>query len=188
MKHKIGIFGSAAGNLDKDIRKATELGKVFNEYADKAILLNGACSGMPSLVLSQAAKSNVEMFGYSSNLNKITQLAEYPDVDLSLYSRIIYVPANFPGAKNDRVCKKYRNVVLTSNCDAGIIISGRWGSLNEFTNLLDMQKAVGVLTGTGGIADELEELSKKISKPGRGKIIFESDPKVLVEKMLQAID
>lgn len=58
----------------------------------------------------------------------------------------------------------YHNVLTTAACDAGIIIAGRWGSMNEFTNLYDMGKVIGVLTGTGGIADELPQLLKKISK------------------------
>lgn len=82
---------------------------------------------------------------------------------------------------------KYRNVISTATCDAAIVISGRWGSLNELSNLLDMQKVVGVLTDTGGIADELPELSKKISKEGQGKLIFEPDPQILVEKLLEVL-
>ena len=60
--------------------------------------------------------------------------------------------------------KKYRNVSSTANCDAGIIISGRWGTMNEFTNLYDMGKVIGILTETSGVADEIKNLSKKINK------------------------
>lgn len=52
---------------------------------------------------------------------------------------------------------KYRNVVSTIHADAGSIISGGWGSLNEFTNLLYDGKPIGILAGTGGVADELPE-------------------------------
>ncbi|MBW3569176.1 hypothetical protein KY385_03560 [Candidatus Parcubacteria bacterium] len=188
MKYKIGVYGSSAGDMDKVMPKALELGRILQKYADKVILITGACPGLPFAVISEAAKGNVEVWGFSSSVDVASQRTEYPDDDLTIYSKITYVPANFPGADSDRVCKKYRNVVSTSNCDAGIIISGRWGSLNEFTNLLDMQKVVGVLTGTSGIADELPELSKKISKPGQGQIIFESDPKKLVKKILATMN
>jgi hypothetical protein len=59
--------------------------------------------------------------------------------------------------------------------------------LNEFTNLIDLQKTVAILTSTGGIADELPALSTKISKAGQGQILFESDPKQLVEKLLNSL-
>jgi len=35
-----------------------------------------------------------------------------------------------------------------------MIISGGWGGLNEFTNLLYDGKPIGVLIGTGGVADD----------------------------------
>lgn len=169
MKYKVGIYGSATGDMQDVMPKALELGKVLRNYKDEVILITGACPGMPYAVVSEAAKSKIEVWGFSSTLNEKTQRVEYPDDDLSAYKKMIYVPADFPGADNERVCKKYRNVVSTSNCDAGIIISGRWGSLNEFTNLIDMRKVVGVYTETGGIADELPALSKKNLKPTKAK-------------------
>ena len=89
-----------------------------------------------------------------------------------------------PFAGNRRICMKYRNVLSTAACDAGIIIAGQWGSLNEFTNLIDMQKVVGVLTGSGGVADELQALTAKIVKEGQGKVLFDSAPRALVKKLL----
>ena len=47
-----------------------------------------------------------------------------------------------------------------------------------------MGKIIGIFKGTGGIADELEDLDKKIYKPGKAKIIFESDPEQLINKVL----
>ena len=42
--------------------------------------------------------------------------------------------------------------------------------MNEFTNLYDMGKVIGVLTGTGGIADELELLNQKGSQMPESKL------------------
>lgn len=187
MKYKIGVFGSSAGDMDKVMPKAKELGKAFHKFNDQIILVNGACAGLPYIVAKKAKEGGVEIWGFSSSVDEKKQRGEYSDDDLSMYSKITYVPADFPGIDNDRYCKKYRNVVATSSCDAGIIISGRWGSLNEFTNLVDFQKIVGVLTGTGGIADELPELAKKISKSGQGKIIFESNPEKLIRKIIEEL-
>ena len=71
--------------------------------------------------------------------------------------------------------------------DAGIIISGRWGTMNEFTNLHDMGKVIGVLTGTGGVADDLSSLSKKIHKPSKAVVIFDSSPEQLVKRILEEL-
>lgn len=83
-----------------------------------------------------------------------------PAADTTIFDRLIFIPKDYEFTKNKQVSLKYRNVTSTASCDAGIIISGRWGSLNEFTNLYDMGKIIGVLIGTGGVADELEELNK----------------------------
>ena len=47
-----------------------------------------------------------------------------------------------------------------------------------------MGKIIGVYTDTGGIAGELENLNKKIYKPGKAKIIFNNDPELLIKKIL----
>ena len=47
---------------------------------------------------------------------------------------------------------------------AGLLLPGSTGTLNEFTLLYDLLKPIGVLTGTGGIADELKALTDKVVK------------------------
>ena len=95
------------------------------------------------------------------------------------------MPPGFTFSGQDLIRKKYRNIISTANCDAAILISGRWGTLNEFTNLIDFGKTIGVLTGTGGIADALSSLTKNVAKAGQGKVIFESDPARLVDQLLK---
>jgi predicted Rossmann-fold nucleotide-binding protein len=187
MKYKIGVFGSNTGDMHTTLPAADELGQTLGEYAESVSLITGAFAGLPYQVAKVAAAAGVEVWGFSEAQEEAGQKKLFPGNDLIIYGRISYLPSDFQFAATARACKKYRNVLATASCDAGIIISGRWGSLNEFTNLLDMQKIVGVLTGTGGIADELPALSQKISKEGQGKIIFESDPQKLLQRLLDAL-
>lgn len=60
--------------------------------------------------------------------------------------------------------------------------------MNEFTNLYDMGKVIGVLTGTGGIADEINGLLSKISKPGKAVVIFDNSPVKLITQVIEAIN
>ena len=173
--------------MEEVLPKARELGRALSNYAEQLILVTGGCAGLPYEVASNAAQGGVEIWGFSPSHDRADHTKNNPGEDSSIYSKLVFVPAEFPFADNRRACMKYRNVISTATCDAGIIISGRWGSLNEFTNLLDMQKTVGVLTGTGGIADELPGLAKKISKEGQGKIIFESDPRKLTKAIIQSL-
>ncbi|HLB60634.1 MAG TPA: hypothetical protein VJL83_03435 [Patescibacteria group bacterium] len=183
-KLKIGIYGSAADERGEVIAKAVELGKVLGQYKDKIILITGASAGIPHVIVNEASKYGVEIWGYSPEIDLDSQKKTFPACDVSIFSKILYVPREFEFVQNASVRKKYRNVLSTANGDAGIIVSGRWGTLNEFTNLTDMGKVVGVYTGTGGVADEIERLTEIIQKPKTGKVLFSDSPEKLMVKLL----
>ena len=185
MKHKIGVYGSAGGNFETILQKTHELGRVLAE--NDVILLTGASTGIPYEVIRSAANKNAEIWGFSAALDLESQKKLMKGVDTDIFSKLIYIPKDFPFSSNPDACKKYRNVISTATCDGAIIISGRWGAMNEFTNLHDMGKIIGVLTGTGGIADELESTMSRIKKSSKAKTFFESDPKTLVEKILDEL-
>lgn len=182
---KIGVFGSAEGAVEEILEKAKELGRLLAKQ--NVIIITGACSGVPYAAASVAAKNGTEVWGFSPEINFENQKVAYPNNDITIYKKLTYISRRYEFVNNPLVAKKYRNVTSTATCDAGIIISGRWGTLNEFTNLFDMGKVIGVLTGTGGIAGELESLSSKIHKPGKAKIIFNSDPQKLVNEVIDAL-
>ena len=50
-----------------------------------------------------------------------------------------------------------------------------------------MGKTVGVLTGTGNVADLIEDLVSKVHKPIRGGIVFDSSPEKLVKKVYETV-
>lgn len=187
MKYKIGIFGSSEDKIDASaVEKAKEVGRALSKY--KTIIITGACSGLPYLAAYQGSKNGNPVWGYSPKFDLNGQRELTPKDDLSIYKKIIFIPRDFEFSKNEQVCKKYRNVISTANCDAGIIISGRWGTMNEFTNLYDMGKIIGVVTDSGGIADELQILSKKINKKSKAKILFDNSPKNIVQKIISELD
>ncbi len=186
MIYKIGVFGSAAGKIETEVKEnAKELGKTLNNY--QVGIITGACSGLPYLIAFEASKKGNSVWGYSPKPDLNGQKEFTPKDDLSIYKKLIFISKNFEFVSNDLVSKKYRNVISTANCDAGIIISGRWGTMNEFTNLYDMGKVIGILTKTGGIADELPRLIKKISKKSKSKIFFSSSPKELVGMIIKEL-
>lgn len=189
MKYKIAILGSAVNESPQALEQAVNLGSILANYFEQIILLNGACPGMPDQVVNAARNAgDIEIWGYSSSISRNQQLEENPKVALGKFKKMFYVPQKFEFSSNVNVCRKYRNVILTANCDAGIIVSGRWGTLNEFTNLYDMGKVIGVLTGTGGAADLIPDLSKKISKISKAIVIFDSSPEVLINKVIAALN
>lgn len=184
-KIRIGIFGSSAGETVDTAAKARGLGRAL--AGKDVILITGACSGLPYAVVFEANKQKkMEIWGYSPAYEFGEQCELTPKDDNSIYTKILYTPREFPIA-DIAVRRKYRNVLSTAACDAGIIVSGRWGSLNEFTNLFDMGKVIGIYTGTGGVADELEVWNKKISKPSKAVVIYDSSSQKLVERVVSEV-
>lgn len=186
MKYTIGVFGSSVVNNEELLSKAHELGKALGKY--HLTLITGAGKGLPYQVVSEAKRKNdkIKIWGFPPVLDK-QSLREYTSDDIDIYDKITYIPQDYAFANSIHACRLYRNAASTNQCDAGIIISGRFGTLNEFTNLQEQHKIVGVLTGTGGIADELQQIVTKVTKEGSPQVFFNDDPKRLVKEVLEAL-
>jgi predicted Rossmann-fold nucleotide-binding protein len=184
--YRVGIFGSATSAGADLIDRAGRIGRALAER--NCGIITGACSGLPYAAARTAAACGAEVWGFSPMLDLEGQREFVPDDDPGIYSKLIYIPPSFEFIDSPEVRKKYRNVISTAHCDAGIIIAGRWGTLHEFTSLVDFGKVVGVLTGTGEIADELPHLVSVIDKPGSATILFNDSPEELAERVITELD
>ncbi len=151
--------------------KAKELGR---ELATRgAILINGATTGFPYWAAIGAKDAGGFTIGISPASSE-KEHAETFKLPLDYMDMIIYTGYGYSG----------RNLLLTRTADAVIIGCGRMGTLNEFTVAFEDGKPIGVLSGTGGTTDMIENI---IATSGRAKdnpnIIFESDPKTLLDKL-----
>jgi predicted Rossmann-fold nucleotide-binding protein len=181
---KIGVFGSGSDYGKEQEQQAEELGKEIARHG--ATLITGGCGGLPQATAKGAQKGGGHTIGYSPghHIEEHTKVHKFPTDG---YGQLIFLPEGLLYEDDIYVCRKYRNVIACAACDAGIIISGRMGTMNEFTNLYDLGKVIGVLAGSKGVADVLPELLKKIQKKTPAKLVFETDPKMLVEKLVKAI-
>jgi predicted Rossmann-fold nucleotide-binding protein len=186
MKYKIGVFGSAEGDHEAILSKVHQLAEVLSKQ--NVIIITGATAGLPYEVAVKAHELNAEIWGYSAATDFAMQEQITPSCNSAIYTKLFYIPSDYEFISQVEVCRKYRNVSSTANADAGIIIAGRWGTLNEFTNLYDMGKVIGVLTGTGGVADELPTLISKISKDSRAVVIFHDNPEELVKNVIEELE
>jgi hypothetical protein len=180
---KIGVFGSGSEFAKEQEAQAEELGKEIARQG--ATLITGGCAGLPQMAAKGARKGGGHTIGYSPghNIDEHTRLHKFPTEG---YGQLIFLPEGLLYEDNIYACRKYRNVIACASCDAGIIISGRMGTLNEFTNLYDMGKVIGILAGSKGVADLLPDLLKKIQKKTPASLVFDTEPKALVEKVIAA--
>jgi uncharacterized protein (TIGR00725 family) len=82
---------------------------------------------------------------------------------------------------------KGRNVVNVRSSDIVIIIGGAIGTLNEFTIAYDEGKVIGILQGSGGIADHIKKIVEVGQKSTQSILIFDADPKTLIQTCLSAM-
>lgn len=175
MKYKICVSGAAeSGHCAPDaIEKSQEVGKQIIKH--NGVIVTGATSGIPFW----AAKGAKEAGGISIGLSPATSEKDHVKkyrLPTDYFDVIVYTGFEYSG----------RNLLLTRSSDGIIFICGRMGTLNEFTIGFEDKKPLGVLIGTGGTADEIESIVNKMHR-GKGKIVYDSDPKTLVEKLIKLI-
>ena len=174
-KIKISVSGAAetACCSAEAFSKAEALGKMLAEK--DVITITGATTGAPYWVAKAAKMAGGIVVGMSPAVSEVAHLKTY-HLPIDYHDFIVYTGFDYAG----------RNLLLTRSSDAVIIICGRIGTLNEFTIAFEDKKTIGVLTGTGGIAEELENIVKK-SNRGPGKVVYDSDPGKLLEKILKIV-
>ena len=86
----------------------------------------------------------------------------------------------YPFTRND-ASFIYKLCILTDD-----VTHRGMGSLNEFTIAHDEGKIIGCLTGTGGVADEVDYLIEKFGKRGKAVVFKDEDPEKLMEKCFEA--
>ena len=170
MKTKIGVMGSAE-NQTEAVEKAEALGQAI--AARDAILLTGATTGLVYVTGRAALEAGATHIGISPAHNADEHSEKY-DLPLDACDAIIYTGFGLKG----------RNVVLVRSCDVVIFIAGSIGSLNEFTIAYDEGKVIGCLTGTGGVADEIQRLTGIFSKRTKSRIFYHDDPVELLNQCL----
>jgi uncharacterized protein (TIGR00725 family) len=153
---------------------AEELGRALAR--NPCILVTGATTGLPALVANAFRAAGGFALGISPAENRSEHLTRYglPEEGADV---IIYTGFGYKG----------RNVVNVRSAEIVIILGGATGTLNEFTIAYDEGKIIGVLEGTGGVADHLREIIAFCAKPTRGVVLFENHPESLVDACLSAL-
>jgi len=176
MKYKFCVSGAAATDhcCADTMNKTKKVGEEIVNHG--GVLVTGATIGVPLWAAIGAKEANGISIGLSPASSELEHVNKY-HLPTDYFDIIIYTGFGYSG----------RNLLLTRSSDAVIISCGRIGTLNEFTIAFEDNKPIGVLTGTGGIADDIENIVSKAHR-GEGKIVYDSDPKKLIEKLIVLID
>lgn len=179
MRYQICVSGAASGDtVHTSHEMAFELGKEI-ALAGKT-LLTGATVGLPHYA-ARGFKSVENAHGVSIGFSPASSFREHVSVYRLPTIEFDYI--NFTSMEYVG-----RDVHLVRSCDGIITVGGRMGSLHELSTALESRKVCGVLLGSGGLADYVPTLLKHIEAPGAKEVIFDSNPKRLVEKVVKALD
>jgi uncharacterized protein (TIGR00725 family) len=174
MKIKVGVMGSAEAGATALREKAIALGRALASH--DVILLTGATTGLVYETGKAARDAGAFHIGISPGGDEREHVERY-QLPLDACDAIIYTGFGLKG----------RNVVLVRSCDVVLFIGGSIGSLNEFTIAYDEGKVIGCLTGTGGVADRVEELVRTFQKLTSARIIYDDDPERLLDRCLAEV-
>lgn len=174
-RYKICVSGAAeTGHCHKDaLEQARFLGREIARAG--AILFTGATTGIPYWAAKGAKEAGGLVLGFSPAASERAHLKTY-HLPLDYHDAVIFTGFEYSG----------RNLLLTRAADGIIVVCGRMGTLNEFSIAFEDKKPIGVLEGSGGLADEIRELVRK-SHRGPGKIVYSADPKELLKLLLDLI-
>lgn len=178
-KPVVGVMGASASDALTPSEAARvgalaeDLGAVIARNG--CLLVSGATTGLPHVVAQAFRKNGGFSIGVSPAENRREHAARYglPEDGADV---IIFTGFGYKG----------RNVINVRSADIVLVVGGATGTLNEFTIAYDEGKIVGVLEGSGGIAEHIRQIIRACNKPCPGQVFFETDPSRLVERCIAA--
>jgi hypothetical protein len=140
-----------------------------------AAIMTGTSTGFPLWATMGAKEAGGLSIGLSPASSEKEHLEAYR-LPLDYMDVVIYTGFGYSG----------RNLLLTRSSDAVFVGCGRIGTINEFTVAYEDGKPVGVLEG-GWMTDEVIKFIMNESHRTNKNIVFDSDPKRLVEKVIDMV-
>lgn len=165
---EVAHCGNDAINIAKD------LGREIARHG--CILSTGATSGFPHA----SAEGYKEAKGiFSLGLSPAADAREHTDLyflPLDSCDVIIYTGFGFP----------VRDIMLTKSSDAMIIGCGRIGTIHEFTVAFEANMPLGILEGPWTTDEVIRDIIRNSNRTNP-KVIFDSDPKRLLERLIEMV-
>jgi uncharacterized protein (TIGR00725 family) len=140
-----------------------------------AVITTGATTGFPYFAAVGAKEAGGFSVGFSPASSEREHLEVYK-LPTGAMDVIVYTGFGYPG----------RDLFLTRASDAILIGCGRVGTIHEFTIAFEDGKPIGILEGEWQ-TDETLDLILTNAHRGRERIIFDSDPKRLVERVTEMV-
>ena len=152
---------------------AKELGREIVRQG--GIIITGATIGFPLWSAMGAKEEKGISIGFSPAASEKEHIEGYR-LPIDYMDLIVYTGFGFPG----------RDLLLTRSADAVLFGCGRIGTIHEFTIAFEDNKPIGVLEGEWETDETIKIILERGHRPNQ-KIVFDTDPKRLVEKVIALV-
>ncbi|RJQ14523.1 hypothetical protein C4553_00400 [Candidatus Parcubacteria bacterium] len=175
-QYKIAISGaSETSHCGPNIHELSE--QIGREIVKQGgVVITGATTGAPYWAAKGAKEEGGLSIGFSPAASEKEHLKVYR-LPTDYFDVIVYTGFNYSG----------RNLILMRAADAVIVACGRMGTLNEFTIAFEDKKPIGILEGPWATDETIKEMVEQAHR-GPGKIVYDPDPKSLVQKVIKLIE
>lgn len=176
LRYSICVSGAASGET---VKTSAGLARRTGAAVAKGghILTTGATLGLPYYAAMGASGAGGMSIGFSPAVSLREHLRKYR-LPSNCYDFINFTGLHYVG----------RDLYLVQSSDAVITIGGRFGSLHEFTSALEAHKPCGILTGSGGTADQIPKLIEALEPPEDSLVVYDDDPDRLVKRIIDILD
>ncbi len=170
----VGVMGSAVPHAPRDVAERAYL--LGQEIARRGyVLVTGACPGLPYECARGVRNFGGLSVGISPALSLDEHIHKYHS-PVDAYDVIVYTGSGLMG----------REVTNIRSSDLVIILGGRSGTLGEFAIAYDEGRLIGVLEGSGGIADRIRDIVAAIDKDTGAQVLHDRDPVRLLDALARA--
>lgn len=166
-------MGSATPPIADDaLAHARELGRAVARAG--CTLITGACPGLPYAAVEGAKAEGGLVVGISPALSEHEHVRRFHS-PVRGFDLLVYTGSGLMG----------REVVNIRSSDMVVILGGHSGTLGEFAIAYDEGRLIGVLNGTGGVADLIRDLVVDLSSKSTGaKVLYDDDPQRLITRLV----
>ena len=169
--YQICVSGAAKGTTVSHAHEiAEQVGKRIAERGHT--LITGATTGLPDYAAKGAKEAGGISIGFSPAVSRREHVKSYR-LPTKYYDSILCTGFDYTG----------RDLLLVRSADAVVTIGGRIGTLQEFAVAFEEKTPIGIVTGSGGITDAIKQVLKA-AKRSRHTVLFDDDPKRLVDDLI----
>ncbi|HLD80781.1 MAG TPA: hypothetical protein VJA40_02155 [archaeon] len=180
---KFAVFGSSASDYAKEQEQlAVELARALVDSDVK--ILTGGGRGLPGVVAKTVHLMGGHAVAYSPKGTPEGFDGMHDSLERDYFKQVVWLEGF-----------AVRSLKMIQDCDAAIVINGRMGTLSEYALAFEEGVHLGVLTGSGGAADVLPFLHRKLGNSMQDKKhrvnkanLFESNPRKLVKDLIDCIE